>query len=382
MTKRILLVDDEEGIRNVLGISLMDSGYDVLTADSGEAGLSLFMRERPPIVLTDIKMPGIDGIELLRRIKKESPDTEVIMITGHGEMDLAIKSLQWEAADFITKPIHDNALTLALKRAHERIEMKRKLREYTENLERMVEDKTRELLKTERLAAVGQTVATIAHSIKNIIGGLTGGVFVVEKGMELHNQDYLDEGWRMIKGNIGKIKNLSMDLLNYAKERTPEFKLCDPNEPLREVFQLMQSKACDYGVQVRFDPCNELPQTLLDPEGIHCCLLNLATNALDACSTVEYAGRKGEVLLRSSKANGWAVEYEVADNGCGLDAEMLDRVFKGFFSTKGSKGTGLGLMITQKIIHEHGGTIGVESERGKGTRFTIRFPVADRKSAA
>ena len=96
MGKKILLVDDEEGIRKVLGISLSDMGYDVVTAENGEEALSLFKKISPSIVLTDIKMPGMDGVTLLRAIKEESPDTEVIMITGHGDMDLAIKSLKYK----------------------------------------------------------------------------------------------------------------------------------------------------------------------------------------------------------------------------------------------------------------------------------------------
>ena len=91
---KVLLVDDEEGIRKVLGISLTDMGYHVLCAEDGRQALKLFRQEKPPIVLTDIKMPGMDGIEVLRRIKQENPDTEVIVITGHGDMDLAIKSLK------------------------------------------------------------------------------------------------------------------------------------------------------------------------------------------------------------------------------------------------------------------------------------------------
>jgi YesN/AraC family two-component response regulator len=95
MDTKLLLVDDEEGIRKVLGISLTDLGYQVLTAENGEEALEIFRRETPPIVLTDIKMPVMDGIELLRKIKDENPDTEVIMISGHGDMDLAIKSLKY-----------------------------------------------------------------------------------------------------------------------------------------------------------------------------------------------------------------------------------------------------------------------------------------------
>jgi YesN/AraC family two-component response regulator len=159
MTQQVLIVDDEAGIRKVLGITLEDSGYGVVTAESGEEALRLFRELRPAIVLTDIKMPGMDGIQVLKVIKKEDPDTEVIMITGHGDMELAIQSLKYEATDFITKPINTDSLEIALKRANERIYLKAKLREYTENLEKLVEDRTKRLLEAERLAAVGQTVS-------------------------------------------------------------------------------------------------------------------------------------------------------------------------------------------------------------------------------
>ena len=163
MNKTILLVDDEEGIRRVLGIALSDIGYQVLTAENGAEALRVFKESRPQIVLSDIKMPEMDGIELLRRIKKMSPDTEVIMITGHGDMDLAIKSVKYEATDFVTKPIHDEVLEIALNRALERIAMRQKLNEYTQNLEQLVLDKTQKLVESERLAAVGQTVAAFAR---------------------------------------------------------------------------------------------------------------------------------------------------------------------------------------------------------------------------
>jgi len=243
MAQKILLVDDEEGIRRVLDISLTDIGYQVFTAGDGVEALEVFKKQRPPIVLTDIKMPGMDGIELLKEIKEENPDTEVIMITGHGDMDLAIESLKLDATDFITKPINDEVLEIALKRAHEKISLKSQLKEYTENLEQLVEEKTKQLVEAERLAAVGQTVAGMAHAIKNITGGLTGGAFVLEKGFELDNQKYLGQGWDMIKGNVAKIKHLALDLLNYAKERAPDYQLCDPNKPLEEVYELLLARA-------------------------------------------------------------------------------------------------------------------------------------------
>lgn len=378
MSEMILLVDDEEGIRKVLSISLADSGYEVLPARSGEEALSIFRDKRPPIVLTDIKMPGMDGVELLQKIKQESPDTEVIMITGHGDMELAIRSLQSDAADFVTKPINDEALEIALKRAKERIWMREKLRDYTENLERMVSDKTQKLLESERLAAIGQTVAVLAHAIKNITGGLKGGMFVLEKGIELDEKKYLGQGWEMIRGNVDKIANLALDMLNYAKERRPEYRLCNPNQPLREVCDLMRPRAQKRGVGLEMDIEPNLQDIYFDEEGIHCCLTNLVTNAIDACADMESVNKPGKVIVRSLPNHKGGVEYQVCDNGCGMDEETRAKIFRMFFSSKGTKGTGLGLMITKKIIQEHGGAIECESEKGRGTRFLVRLPKGEK----
>jgi len=380
MKRKTLLVDDEPGILRVLGISLADRGYDVLTASSGEEALDLFRSAKPDIVLTDIKMPGIDGIALLRKIKEEIPETEVIMITGHGDMQLAVQSLKHEASDFITKPIHDEALDIALKRASEKITVRNQLKEYTENLEKLVEEKTRKLLEAERLAAVGQTVAGLAHAIKNITSGLTGGMYVLEKGIDLENRTYLDQGWQMIKGNVQKIKGMAGDLLNYAKERDPEYQLCDPNLPVREVYDLMLSRGAEAGVTLKIDLAQGLSQAWFDREGIHRVLLNLVTNSIDACTDISCASRTCEVLLRTLKPQGWAVEYQVTDNGCGMDEETRKKIFQIFFSTKGSRGTGLGLMIAKKIVDEHDGIIDLSSEKGSGTVFRVRLP--ERKSPA
>ncbi|MFC1516760.1 response regulator, partial [Thermodesulfobacteriota bacterium] len=114
--RKILLIDDEEGNVRVLSMSLRSDGYDVATAFSGEEGLEVFNNESPDIVLTDLKMPGVSGLEVLKKVKEDSPETEVIIITGHGDIDSAIEALQYGASDFINKPIRDEGLTIALKR--------------------------------------------------------------------------------------------------------------------------------------------------------------------------------------------------------------------------------------------------------------------------
>lgn len=209
MEHTILLVDDEPDIRDVLDVYLTDLGYTVHSAENGEAALQIFHRTVPSIVLSDIKMPGMDGSELLRRIKAEAPATEVIMITGHGDMALAIDSLKRGATDFITKPINDDMLTLALRRAEERIEMRQQLKAYTEDLEHIAEEKSRQLVEVENLAAVGRAASELAHTIKNIAGALKGGIYVMQRGIADDNRDYLMRGWRMVAGSIDKIKNLA-----------------------------------------------------------------------------------------------------------------------------------------------------------------------------
>lgn len=372
---QILLVDDEEGIRKIMSISLMDAGYTVHTAACAEDAINIFEKVRPPIVLTDIKMPGMDGIQLLQKLKQKDPDAEIIMITGHGDIDLAIRSLQYEATDFITKPIHDKVLQIALKRAEERISLKQKLKQYTEDLEEMVVQKSRQLVEAERMAAVGETVAGLSHAIKNIAGGLKGGGFVLEKGIELNNKQYLKEGWEMIQGNVEKITRLSMDLLNYAKPDQPNLTQVDPNVPLKEVFAVVNPQAQEHKIRIGLECCEDLAPICMDSDAVQHALLNLAANAIDTLvdkksTTAWYP----QLLLKSHKISKWGVEYQVEDNGEGIAEALKPRLFQRFFSTKGSRGTGIGLMLTKKIIDQHGGSIDVVSEEGRGTIFKVRIP--------
>lgn len=373
MDRKLLIVDDEEGIRKVMGIFLADMGYEVHSAENGEEALRIFSEVKPPIVLTDIKMPGMDGIELLKRLKSESPDTEVIMITGHGDINLAIRSLKFEATDFITKPVNDEALEISLKRAHERIRMRQMLKAYTENLERLVEEKSKKLVDAERLAAIGETVAGLSHTIKNIASGLKGGIFVLEKGMELDDKSFQRQGWEMVKGNVDKITNLSLNLLNYAKSTELHCQMCDPNVPAAEVVELMSPLAKENGIALKMELAEDIPEIDFDPEALHLCLVNLVKNAIDACVEDDCCEKAKEIILGTCRAENGGAEYFVADNCGGMEEEILERIFQCFFSTKGTRGTGIGLMLTKKIVDAHRGSIDVTSRKGEGSRFTIRL---------
>jgi len=377
--KSLLLVDDEEGVRKVMAITLADMGYDIHAAANGGEALNIFREISPPIVLTDIKMPGLDGIELLKAIKQESPNTEVVMITGHGDLDLAIKSLKFEATDFITKPIHDEALEIALKRVEERISVRKQLADYTERLEQLVEEKSQKLIEAERLTAIGQTVAGLSHTIKNIASGLKGGAFILEKGFELEKMTYLNQGWEMVKGNVDKITKLSLDLLNYAKTAEINYQVCDPNQPVREVVELLTPQAEEYHVLLMMDLVSDPAPFPFDPEGIHRCLFNLVTNAIDACKQEPTDEKEKWVKVRTLRIDDWEIVYQVEDNGQGMDEETQKKLFQYFFTTKGNQGNGIGLMMTKNIVEKHHGIIDVQSKKNIGSTFTIKLPNPEKK---
>jgi len=174
------LIDDDPGIRKVMTISLEDAGYTVWTAPDGESGIRAFEEKSPDIVITDIRMPGMNGIEVLRRIKELDPDKEVIVATAFGDLDLAVEALQLDASDFITKPIHEDALFVALKRAQERYSTRKELRDYTSLIEERWMQTAEELAKTFHFQKM-----LIDSSIDGIVAcDPAGKVMVFNKSME------------------------------------------------------------------------------------------------------------------------------------------------------------------------------------------------------
>ena len=628
-----MLVDDEEDIRDVLDISLSDLGYKVFTAKNGEEAFQIFRNVNPPIVLTDIRMPIMDGIELLQKIKKENTDTEVIMITGHGDMDLAIKSLKYEATDFITKPINDEVLGFALERAHERISMRQRIREYTENLEEMVREKSARLVEVERLIAVGQVIeglssatrnivedfeggityfnelpclvsihnrdlevvatnqlykerlgdkigcnswdaykegagrsakcpvgktfhtgkgqrsketiqdvngkevpvivhtapirsgesdvelvleisaditemnrlqeelrttqqryqqlfdevpcyisvqdgklrlvatnrqfkedfgdeigsycysvykhrnepcpdcpvvktfesgksqqsetvvtsktgeqynvltwtapirkadgevtqvmemstnitqirrlqdhlsslglliGSISHGIKGIMTGLDGGMYWLDTGMEKGNQERIEKGWDVIKLMVGRLKNLVLNLLYYAKERDLSWERTDALSLANDVASTVEPKIKGYSIEFIHDFDRSIGKFEVDTSVVSSALINILENAMDAC--IEDKSKKSHKIIFSVTQDKDHIVFDIHDNGMGMDRETRENIFTLFFSSKGSKGTGLGLFVSNKIIQQHGGSIRVDSTPGQGSHFNIRLP--------
>lgn len=228
------------------------------------------------------------------------------------------------------------------------------------------------MVQAERLAAIGQTVATLSHHIKNILQGIRGGSYLIEMGLSEHDESLVQKGWKIVEKNQNKISTLVLDMLTFSKEREPDLSPSNMNQVVSDVVELMQSRAKDLEIQLVWEPAQEMPTLVFDPEGIHRAVLNIVTNAIDAAAETEQAG---QVRVTTEYA---AVESKlrvcVDDNGPGIPAEHMDQLFSPFVSFKGSHGTGLGLPVSQKIVNEHGGRIQVESTVGQGSRFIVEIP--------
>lgn len=231
----------------------------------------------------------------------------------------------------------------------------------------------REKREAERLAAVGETVAGVAHGIKNILMGLEGGMYAVNTGIQLGDDERIGRGWTTIEENVKRISEFMKEFLDFARGRPTTTSLVDPNAPARQVAELFHDRAAQAGIRLTTNLQEDLAPAALDADGIHTCLANLVSNAIDACTVAE-ANRPFVVTL-SSREQADVLIYEVADNGQGMDYEISRKVFSKFFTTKGSdRGTGLGLLTTRRIVHQHGGRISFTSQEGEGSVFRIELP--------
>lgn len=227
------------------------------------------------------------------------------------------------------------------------------------------------MVQAERLAAVGQTIATLSHHVKNILQGIRGGSYLIEEGLKHTDTNLVRRGWGIVEKNQEKISHLVMDMLTFSKERRPERISAEVNEVAADVVELMNARAADANVQLIWTPGPDVPTLTFDPDAMHRAILNVVTNAIDACEDIE----DGRVIVATSyEQQAKCACVRVDDNGEGIPAEDIAKIFSVFESRKGSRGTGLGLPVSQKILQEHGGDIRVESRPQTGSTFFLEFP--------
>ncbi len=241
-----------------------------------------------------------------------------------------------------------------------------------------------------RLAAIGETITTLSHSIKNILQGLRGGADAVELAIQQGNLERAREGWPVLARNLDRVLSLTLNMLAYAKDRPLDIDLDQPNATVREVAELLAAACRRKRIRLELDLDPDMPPIPMDATAVHQALVNLATNAVEAVPD-----RIGVVTIRSRfvpasaarpddpasgadadhrAATGARCEISVQDNGPGVPPEQRPHLFAPFVSTKGQRGTGLGLAVTRKLAHQHGGEVVHEARSEGGTRMTLILP--------
>lgn len=231
-------------------------------------------------------------------------------------------------------------------------------------------------VQNERLATVGQTVASLSHSIKNILQGLRGGADAVALAIGRDDLNMAKEGWPILNRNLDRIFALTLNMLAFSKPQTLEIELINLNQLIEEVVDLVRPQCARKRAKLALDLEDDLPPIPADPNAIHQALMNLLFNAVEAVSA-----KRGLVTVRSRYLpDTKEAEIAVIDNGPGIDPALRKHIYEAFTSSKGQRGTGLGLAVTRKIIDDHGGHLSLDTQLGHGATFTIFLPTDSRHS--
>jgi len=224
-------------------------------------------------------------------------------------------------------------------------------------------------LKAERLAAVGQTIAGMAHFVKNILNGLRAGCYIIDQHLDGEAESGVVHGWQIVKRNMQQLSTVVLDMLHYSRDRKPQCRPCRVGALCEDVVALLQHQAGEKGVTL-VTSC-DVEQACVDEDAISRCLINLIGNAIDACAA-------GSMIRLEAEPHPNPARFvlRVRDNGCGIPPDECDKIFNPFYSTKGGKGTGLGLAVTLKTVREHRGEVQVDSTPGRGTTFSLVLPLA------
>lgn len=223
-----------------------------------------------------------------------------------------------------------------------------------------------------QLASLGLLIGSISHGIKGLLNSLDGGVYMVNSGMQKGDHARVGKGWDMVQRNMARIRGMVLDILYYAKDREPDWAPISAAAAVEEVAGVVEPKAKEAGVEFVREVAAGVGEFEGDAKAIRALLVNLVENSLDACRVDTKEG--GHRVCLGVRGCPDRVEFEIEDNGIGMDRETREKVFSLFFSSKGHEGTGLGLFVANKIALAHGGEIGLESEPGRGTKFSVRLP--------
>ncbi len=383
--KIILCVDDETDVLNALRRELRKVADEVLTASSGKEGIEILANREVAVVISDMRMPEMDGAQFLHGVLELQPETFRILLTGYADIDATIAAVnEGEIHRFLQKPWQTQALHLAVNQGFERFaliqenrklsdelaERNQSLQELNETLEQRVEERTQQLLHGEKLSTVGRLAAGIIHEVRNPLTVAVGWIELSLKADDLPPK--YQQGLEMASSELYRAVEILDNLRNFSKQKPPMKSSADLNDLLDYTLALVSHQFRNKAIKINKELASKT-NIWADRDQLGQVFLNLVGNAIDAMQdggTLTIRTR-----LTSDPHKGEMLEIDIADTGRGIPADELGQVFEPFFTTKGESGTGLGLPICRGIIEEHNGKISIDSEQGIGTTFYINLPV-------
>jgi signal transduction histidine kinase len=381
----ILVIDDEESILNLVGIILASRGYTVAKAADAASGLEMAAALRPSLVLLDYMLPGMDGLEVLKRIRSDLPDTYVIMFTGKGNEEIAVELMKAGASDYIIKPFNnqnlferiDNTLRIRdieitnRKLSVEREQLLLQVEAWNRELESRIEKESaerirahEEVIQSQKLATLGYLAAGMAHEIRNPLNSIALFTQLLREGVsDPEKLEYIEK----VLKEVDRIDATLRKLLDTAKR--PVYALTDVNigKLIRDTLDAFAPQTKKHNISVLFDQAGTLPQLKADPAELEQIFTNLFLNAIHEMPDggtlrIELSLEKNEAVIM------------VSDTGKGIPPGNLSSIFDPFFTTK-SKGSGMGLPVVLRIVKNYGGRIEIAHSDANGTSFMVRLPL-------
>jgi len=372
---QVLVIDDEMGPRESLRM-LLKPIYQVHTANSVEIGLKLLSEKKPDAIVMDIRMPGMTGIEGLRRIRQIDPHLSVIMLTGFGALETAKEALRLGANDYISKPFDAREMREVISRNVERTRLHRTSESAAGEIKELNNRLLQELAQKERLASLGQASAEFVHDIGNPLTIVWGYVQLLAKKLEESeptddpNAVSSNKELEIIEQNVRLCRDLLTMWQSYGSVEATPHKLISISDIVRDVVAGVGAMAKETPVELKCEVTEDPCSLMGDAVQITRAIQNVIINAIQASGD-----RKGTVEVSCIRKD-FYVDVRVADTGQGISPEQIARIFDPYFTTKqGKSGTGLGLFITRKVVDDHNGSIKVDSTPGIGTTITIRLPL-------
>jgi signal transduction histidine kinase len=371
---KVLIIDDELGPRESLRMLLKPS-FQVHTAENVETGIQMLQDKQPDTIVMDIRMPGTNGIDGLRKIRQIDPNLSVIMLTGFGALETAQEALRLGANDYINKPFDAVQMREVISRNVERTRVQRKSLEAAEELKELNNRLMTELAKKERLASLGQASAEFVHDLSNPLTIVWGYVQLLAKKLEQSEaangeKSSSQRDLTIIDQNVRLCRELLTMWQSYGSPDGPKTEPVSIAQILRNVIKGIGAMAAQSGVKLKSSICPERGMVMGEATQLTRAIQNVVVNAIQAA-----ADKKGSVTINCLEKEFYA-DIRIEDTGEGIPPELMEKIFDPYFTTKQAKsGTGLGLYITKKVVEDHQGSIKAESTPGQGTVFTLRLPL-------